>query len=91
MSRLFDLPPYGFRLIWETDEFDPVEKDVNDERPLDSEDESEEEMRVQRGVSEPKASRFVRREVELVESTRDIGFLFQGETGEMRIRVELPV
>lgn len=91
VSRLFHLPAYGFKLIWETDEFDPIETAVNDEGTLDSDDESEDEMRAhQRGVSEPNASRFVRREVELVDSTRDIGFLFQGETGEMRIRVELP-
>lgn len=91
VSRLFDLPAYGFKLIWETDEFDPVEKDVGDEGALDSNDESEDEMRVeQHGVSETTKSRFVRREVELFDSTRDIGFLFQGETGEMRIRVELP-
>lgn len=91
VSRLFGLPAYGFKLIWETDEFDPVEKDASAESFMDSDGESEDEMQeVACASSEANASRFVRREVELVESTRDIGFLFQGETGEMRIRVEVP-
>lgn len=91
VSRLFGLPAYGFKLIWETDEFDPVEKDVNEENFMDLDDKSEDEMQDRAcDSSEPDGSRFVRREVELVESTRDIGFLFQGETGEMRIRVEVP-
>lgn len=91
VSRLFGLPAYGFKLIWETDEFDPVEKDVGQEGFMDSDGDSEDEMQEgPRVSSEPNGSRFVRREVELVESTRDIGFLFQGETGEMRIRVEVP-
>lgn len=91
VSRLFSLPAYGFKLIWETDEFDPVEKDVHAEGFMGSGEDSEDEMREGAHVSsEPNASRFVRREVELVDSTRDIGFLFQGETGEMRIRVEVP-
>lgn len=91
VSRLFNLPAYGFKLFWETDEFDPVEKDVSEEGVIDSDGDSEDEMQMrQRGSSEPNASRFARREVELVDSTRDIGFLFQGETGQMRIRVEVP-
>lgn len=89
VSRLFGLPAYGFKLIWETDEFDPVEKDASAEDFLDSDSEDETQEKPC-ASSEPNVSRFVRREVELGESTRDIGFLFQGETGEMRIRVEVP-
>lgn len=93
VSRIFSLPVYGARLIWETDEFDPIERGVGEGGVVDSDDESEgEEMpeRRQCGPAEQTASRFVRREIELVDSMRDIGFLFQGETGEMRIRVEVP-
>jgi hypothetical protein len=82
VSRLFGLPAFGFKLVWETDEWDPVEK--IDEADWDSEDEAQEQAGPVRGGD----SRFMRREVELVDSARDIGFLFQGEVGEVRIRVE---
>jgi hypothetical protein len=92
VSRLFGLPAFGFRLIWETDEWDPVEREAADEA-ADWDDDSEDEVQAEqaRPDSNPHApgkSRFVRREIELVDSARDIGFLFQGEIGELRIRVE---
>ncbi|CAG8199967.1 unnamed protein product [Penicillium salamii] len=87
VSRLFGLPAFGFRLIWETEEWDPIEKEAADEAADwdESDDEVEVEMRRDAG---PDESRFMRREVDLVESTRDIGFLFQGQVGEVKVRVE---
>ncbi|KAJ5374884.1 hypothetical protein N7517_006890 [Penicillium concentricum] len=96
VSRLFGLPAFGFRLVWETDEWDPVEKEVGDEAVGEWDEDSEDEGRPDigsgletTGDDGPDKSRFVRREVELVDSTRDIGFLFQNEVGEVRIRVEI--
>lgn len=95
VSRLFGLPAFGFRLVWETDEWDPVEKEVGDEGVVEWDEDSEDEDRPDIGAGVettgdgPDKSRFVRREVELVDSTRDIGFLFQSEVGEVRIRVEV--
>ncbi|KAJ5206060.1 Leucine-rich repeat typical subtype [Penicillium cf. griseofulvum] len=95
VSRLFGLPAFGFRLVWETDEWDPVEKEVGDEA-VEYDEDSEDEGRpgIGSGVETtgdgPDKSRFMRREVELVDSTRDVGFLFQNEVGEVRIRVEIP-
>lgn len=94
VSRLFGLPAFGFRLLWETDEWDPVEKraggDAIAEWDEDSEDEELPDLGSGLGATgAPDTSRFVRREVELVDSTRDVGFLFQGEVGEVRIRVEV--
>lgn len=89
VARLFGLPPFEFKLVWETDEWDPVEKDAGDEgADWDGDSVDETEGANPNPISEDE-SRFVRREIELVESTRDIGFLFQGETGEMKIRVEM--
>ncbi|KAE8404004.1 hypothetical protein BDV37DRAFT_271717 [Aspergillus pseudonomiae] len=84
VSRLFGLAPYEFRLIWETDELDPVSKqNIDDEDGWDSEDEGNK-------PSQPSDnSAFVKREVELVDSTKDIGFLFQSDLTEAKIRVEL--
>ncbi|KAJ5544867.1 Leucine-rich repeat typical subtype [Penicillium sp. DV-2018c] len=93
VSRLFELPAFGFRLVWETDEWDPVEKVAGDGLvEWDDDSEDEEGAGVGFGVETtgdgPDTSRFVRREVELVDSTRDIGFMFQGQVGEVRVRVE---
>ncbi|KAF3389610.1 Tubulin-specific chaperone E [Penicillium rolfsii] len=90
VSRLFNLPPYSFKLVWETDEWDPVEKKAGDDAAADWDEESDDEMQGAAPVSSADTSRFVRREIELLDSTRDIGFLFQSETGEMKIRVEVP-
>lgn len=93
VSRLFELPVFGLRLIWETDEWDPIEKEAVDEAAdwdEDSEDEGQiESTRAEPGLGgNPDENRFTRREVDLVESTRDIGFLFQDQRGEVKIRVE---
>lgn len=90
VSRLFNLAPYSFKLVWETDEWDPVEKKTGDDGVAGWDEDSDDEMQVSDPASSADNSRFVRREVELVDSTRDIGFLFQGETGEMKIRVDVP-
>lgn len=93
VSRLFQLPAYGFRLIWETDEWDPVQKAAVDDADwdADSEDEDQSDRVEANAVASDgiETSRFIRREVELVDSTRDIGFLFQDQVGEIRIRVAI--
>ncbi|KAL4881993.1 hypothetical protein BJY04DRAFT_187811 [Aspergillus karnatakaensis] len=87
VSRLFDLTPFEFRLIWETDELDPVSKENMDfEDEWDSEDEENtgEDLA---GAGEE--TRFVKREVELVDTTKDIGFWLQPDAGEVKVRVEI--
>lgn len=91
VSRLFNLAPYSFKLVWETDEWDPVEKKTGDDGAAGWDEDTDDEMHAPAPTSSADNSRFVRREIELVDSTRDIGFLFQGETGEMKIRVEVPL
>lgn len=86
VSRLFGLPPFEFRLIWETDELDPVSKENMEEDDWDSEDDAENENH--KPVNAGESTKFVKREVELVDSTRDIGFWFQ-DVGEARVRVEM--
>jgi hypothetical protein len=91
VSRLFGLPAFGFKLVWETDEWDPVEKENIEAVDWDdSEDEGLAEQDIMPQRHDGSDSGFVRREVELVDSTRDVGFLFQGEEAEIRVRVELP-
>jgi hypothetical protein len=86
-SRLYGLTPFEFRLIWETDELDPVSKenmDIEDE--WDSEDEDGQELST---LQSGEYDKFVKREVELVDTTKDIGFWFQSDLVEARVRIEL--
>ncbi|KAL4908324.1 hypothetical protein BDW74DRAFT_147252 [Aspergillus multicolor] len=88
VSRLFGITPFEFRLIWETDELDPVSKenmDIEDE--WDSE--AEEEDASADNLNSGDEAKFVKREVELVDTTRDIGFWFQPDLLEARVRIEV--
>ncbi|KAL4742495.1 hypothetical protein BDV11DRAFT_12320 [Aspergillus similis] len=88
VARLFGITPFDFRLIWETDELDPVSKEnMNIEDDWDSED--EEDVSGERTLKPGDDAKFVKREVELVDSTKDIGFWFQPDLVEAKIRVEV--
>lgn len=92
VSRLYSLPPYECRLIWETDELDPVSKaSWEDAEGWDSEEETPdvESDGVESHIPPGEGTKFVKREVELVDSTKDIGFWFQPDLIEARVRVEV--
>lgn len=94
VSRLFALPVFGFRLIWETDEWDPVEEIHVGGEEWDSDgeyDDSDQKASSDsdRVVVNADGSRFIKREVELVDSVRPIGFWFDDALREARIRVEV--
>ncbi|KAL5365621.1 hypothetical protein BJX96DRAFT_169251 [Aspergillus floccosus] len=84
VARLFGLTLLSFRLIWETDELDPVSREnMEADEGWDSEDEGGPAF----GTVDSDPG-FVRREVELVDTTKDIGFWFQVDLVEARVRVE---
>ena len=105
---LFGLPPMQLRLVWETNEFDPVQKHLLGAR-AEEEDEANgvtrwnvpddwvgEEAGGQANVGTTNTKEeeeelikggFVRREVELVDGTREVGFWVEGR--EARVRVEV--
>jgi hypothetical protein len=89
VGSLFSLRPLRLRLIWETGEWDPVAGYEDEE-----EDSSEDEEEVQRSDLDSlqlEASRergtWMRREVELEDGTRQVGFWIDGM--EAKVRVEL--
>jgi hypothetical protein len=94
VGRLFGLRPLSLRLIWETGEWDPVAGYEDQEEDSDEEDEAEDahvhrelivrEAKVETGKEK---GRWMRREVELEDGTRQIGFWVDGM--EATIRVEL--
>jgi tubulin-specific chaperone E len=98
VGRMFGVRPLRTRLVWESNEWDPVggSEDGYDE---DEEDEDEDEEERVAEVLESKGGedgekirgrekgKWVRREVELEDGTREIGFWIEGR--EATVRVEL--
>ncbi|GAD94585.1 tubulin-specific chaperone, putative [Paecilomyces variotii No. 5] len=102
VSRLFDLTPLGFRLIWETEEWDPVDEadtgldewdSSDDDEPDASESENQKTSRdgpaSDRVMTREDGNKFVKREVELVDSTRQVGYWFNDDLKEATVRVEV--
>lgn len=117
VGRLFALPPAHLRLVWETEEWDPVGRKLavdDDERWSVSSDE-EEEAEEGRGFGqgglanagdgqagfvqtaggaevtkenvEREKGKWVQREVELVDGTRQVGFWIEGKSARVRVEV----
>ncbi|KAI1103297.1 Thioesterase/thiol ester dehydrase-isomerase [Jackrogersella minutella] len=95
-GKLFGARPLGLRLTWETGEWDPVFG--FDDEVEDSDEEEDEEKRNEGDagdtedlgeISQPdgKTGKWVKREVELQDGPRQLGFCVDGL--EARIRVEL--
>ena len=100
VGRLFALPPMGLRLMWETGEWDPVGGEEDGGEWSCSEDEEgagqdggergteiEGGDQVGSGEVEREARGWMKREVELVDGTREVGFWIEGRAA--RVRVEL--
>lgn len=100
VSRFFGLPPLTFKLIWETEEWDPEEQVhlFDDEWDSSGDEETKRENAIgkinsfennpQKVLIRADGNKFIKREVELVDSTRQIGFWFDDNFKEARIRVE---
>lgn len=90
VAQLFDLSPFQFRLIWETDELDPTKQENMGEDDYDSDEGGEDDAKGDFGTKSAETDvQFIRREVELVDSTRDIGVWFYGDLTEAKVRVDI--
>ncbi len=90
VGHLFNIRPMSVKLIWETEEWDPVGE--GDGGWSVSEDESGDEERRSEETETKKRRRgrkevWKRREMELVDGTREVGFFVEGT--DARVRVEL--
>lgn len=89
-GRLFGKEPLRLRLVWETGEWDPVAGFDEDEGADDSSDEEVAGARSGEAeasaVQEGKGGRWVKREVELKDGPRQLGFCVDGL--DVKIRVE---
>ena len=92
-GKLFDLSPLKLGLVWETGEWDPV-AGFDDQEGDSSDEEEAEEERERQGVdlaavedSSSKPGRWVKREVELKDGPRQLGYCVDGM--DVTIRVEV--
>lgn len=86
VGRMFGLRPMKLRLVWETGEWDPVAGYEDEDENSGDENADEAEARQNAEVTRAKGQ-WMRREVELEDSTRQIGFCIDGK--EAKVRVEL--
>ncbi|KAE8452380.1 hypothetical protein EG329_001080 [Mollisiaceae sp. DMI_Dod_QoI] len=84
VGKMFTIPPLSLRLIWETGEWDPV---AGYEEEEDSSDDEEEQTINPETQAIREKGRWMKREVEVEESTRLIGNCVDGL--EATVRVEL--
>lgn len=88
VGRLFGVRPMECRLIWEMGEWDPVGREEDDVWSCSEEEGDDDDQSRNRAEANNEKSRgkWVKREVELVNGTKDLGFWI--DRGEARIRVE---
>jgi hypothetical protein len=88
VGKMFGIKPLGHRLIWETGEWDPVAgyEEEEEEDYSDDEDEDSKESKVT-VMSTNEKGKWMRREVELQDGTRLVGFYIDGM--EAKVRIEL--
>lgn len=80
VGRAFNLPPLSLHFVWETGEWDPV-------AGYEDEENSDEEDDVAKDVTSNDKGKWMKREVEIEDGTRQIGFCVDGI--EATVRVEL--
>lgn len=88
VGKMFDVSPLKIRLIWETGEWDPVAGYEDDEG--DSDDEERTEVKVTRadGTATQEKGRWMKREVEIEDGTRQVGFCVDGIEATVRIEIK---
>lgn len=89
VGLLFGIRPLGCRLVWETGEWDPVKGEEEGWSCSEDEDDYDDESRVEKDevMNENEKGNWVRREMELEDGTKEVGFWIDGR--EARVRVEL--
>ncbi|KAK9773678.1 putative HotDog domain-containing protein [Seiridium cardinale] len=89
-AKQFGIEPLSLRLIWETGEWDPV-AGFDDEVEDSSDEEDAGELGhievVPQSDSGRKAGRWVKREVELQDGPRQLGFCVDGSDAKIRVEV----
>jgi hypothetical protein len=85
VGRMFDIRPLSMRLIWETGEWDPVAGYEEEEEDEDSDYEGE--GRTGKSAASAEKGKWMRREVEIEDGTRQVGFCVDGMDAKVRIEL----
>lgn len=86
VGRMFGIPPLDSKLVWETGEWDPV-AGYEEWEDSSSDDDEDQMIEAKASTSAEEKGKWMKREVEIQESTRKIGFCVDGM--EVKVRVEL--
>lgn len=91
VGRLLDRRPLSLKLIWETGEWDPVAgyediDEYDEDEGVSGIETNKRAAQTHEQAEKSKAGRFMKREVELEDTTKDVGLCVDGM--EARIRVE---
>ena len=87
VGRLFGIPPLSIRLIWETGEWDPV-AGYEDEEEDSSDDECEDAPALETKIAvATEKGKWMKREIEIEDSTRQVGFCVDGVEAKVRVEV----
>lgn len=92
-GKLFGAKPLSLRLIWETGEWDPVAgfddevEDSSDEEEAEEEREAEEAGQAVSSQPDSKTGKWIKREVELQDGPRQLGFCIDGLEAKIRVMV----
>lgn len=86
---MFGVTPLHAKLVWETGEWDPVAGYHEQAEDDDESDDEETTLRrtPRRNDKEIDEARWTKREIELRDGTREVGFWIEGR--EARVRVEI--
>lgn len=88
VARLFDTKPLGIKLVWETGIWDPVARYEDEEDNEDEEFGGEDAMEhTLVDGEERRKGRWMKREVEIENSTRMIGVCVDGSEAKVRVEV----
>jgi len=88
VGKMFDVSPLKIRLIWETGEWDPVASYEDDEGDSDDEERTEVKVTGADGTATQEKGRWMKREVEIEDGTRQVGFCVDGIEATVRIEIK---
>jgi hypothetical protein len=89
VGRAFNVKPLSIKLIWETGEWDPVAGYEDDEGISDDEEEQEAARNFNKveDTEQKDKGKWMKREVEIEDGTRQIGFWVDGLEATVRVEI----
>jgi hypothetical protein len=87
VGRLFDVKPLYVQLIWETGEYDPVAGYEEEEDDSSDDEDEDTKMTDTKAPGNEDKGKWMKREVEIEDSTRQVGYCVEGMEARVRVVV----